>query len=54
LAEFHRDPTVAALYGFSGGGYNVPHIIKVLAPRRTRSPSIGCRTWCAEESAQPV
>jgi len=54
LAEFHRDPTVAALYGFSGGGYNVLHIIKVLAPRRTRSPSIGCRTWCAEESAQPV
>jgi len=32
LAEFHRDPTVAALYGFSGGGYNVLHIIKALAP----------------------
>jgi hypothetical protein len=32
LAEFHRDPTVAALYGFSGGGYNMLHIIKALAP----------------------
>ncbi len=30
LAEFHRDETVAALYGFSGGGYNVRHIIKAL------------------------
>ena len=37
LAEFHRDPTVTALYGFSGGGYNVLHIIKALAPtERTR------------------
>ena len=37
LAEFHRDPTVAALYGFSGGGYNVWHIIHALAPdERTR------------------
>ena len=32
LAEFHRDPTVTALYGFSGGGYNVRHIINALAP----------------------
>ncbi|SRR6266511_2600924 len=30
LAEFHRDSTVSALYGFSGGGYNVLHIIKAL------------------------
>lgn len=37
LAEFHRDPTVTALYGFSGGGYNVLHIIKAMAPaERTR------------------
>jgi hypothetical protein len=32
LAEFHRDEAVSALYGFSGGGYNVRHIIKALAP----------------------
>jgi hypothetical protein len=32
LAEFRRDPTVAALYGFSGGGYNVLHIINAMAP----------------------
>jgi hypothetical protein len=32
LAEFNRDPTVTALYGFSGGGYNVLHIINALAP----------------------
>jgi hypothetical protein len=32
LAEFHRDSTVSALYGFSGGGYNVRHIINALAP----------------------
>jgi hypothetical protein len=30
LAEFRRDPTVAALYGFSGGGYNVRWIIENL------------------------
>jgi hypothetical protein len=30
--EFHRDSTVTALYGFSGGGYNVLHIIKAVAP----------------------
>src|SRR5262245_24941187 len=32
LGEFRRDDTVAALYGFSGGGYNVRHIIKALQP----------------------
>jgi len=32
LAEFHRDQTVTALYGFSGGGYNVLHIIRALPP----------------------
>jgi hypothetical protein len=32
LAEFHRDPTVTALYGFSGGGYNFLRIIKALPP----------------------
>lgn len=30
LAEFHRDETVAAFYGFSGGGYNILHIIWAL------------------------
>ncbi len=30
LLEFHRDKTVAALYGFSGGGYNIYHIISAL------------------------
>src|SRR5262249_285783 len=30
LAEFRRDSSVAAFYGFSGGGYNVLHIIKAL------------------------
>ena len=28
LAEFRRDQMVTAFYGFSGGGYNVLHIIK--------------------------
>jgi uncharacterized protein (TIGR02594 family) len=32
LAEFRRDKTVTALYGFSGGGYNVLHIIHALTP----------------------
>jgi len=37
LAEFRRDLAVTALYGFSGGGYNVLHVIKALAPdERTR------------------
>ena len=30
LDEFRRDPSVTALYGFSGGGYNVRHIIDAL------------------------
>ena len=31
LAEFNRDDSVAdELYGFSGGGYNVRHIIKAI------------------------
>ncbi|HKD29285.1 MAG TPA: TIGR02594 family protein [Xanthobacteraceae bacterium] len=30
LAEFRRDPSVTALYGFSGGGYNVLHIIHAM------------------------
>ena len=30
LHEFHSDTEVSALYGFSGGGYNVLHIIKAL------------------------
>ena len=32
LHEFLSDSTITALYGFSGGGYNVLHIIKALAP----------------------
>lgn len=31
LTEFRRDTNVAALYGFSGGGYNVAHIITALS-----------------------
>jgi hypothetical protein len=30
LDEFRRDENVTALYGFSGGGYNVRHIIHAL------------------------
>ena len=30
LAEFRRDLAATALYGFSGGGYNVRHIINAL------------------------
>jgi hypothetical protein len=37
LVEFRRDLGVAALYGFSGGGYNVLHIINALKhAERTR------------------
>ena len=32
LSAFRRDPSVAALYGFSGGGYNVRHILNALTP----------------------
>ena len=32
LAEFRRDETISALYGFSGGGYNVRHVIRALSP----------------------
>jgi hypothetical protein len=30
LAVFRYDPTVAAFYGFSGGGYNLRHILDLL------------------------
>jgi hypothetical protein len=30
LEEFRRDQTVAAFFGFSGGGYNVRHILNKL------------------------
>ncbi len=32
LAEFRRDKSVVALYGFSGGGYNILHILHGLSP----------------------
>jgi hypothetical protein len=32
LEEFRRDQTVAAFFGFSGGGYNVRHILDKLTP----------------------
>jgi hypothetical protein len=32
LSEFRRDISVKALYGFSGGGYNILHIISALTP----------------------
>jgi hypothetical protein len=32
LTEFRRDLSVAALYGFSGGGYNIVHILHYLTP----------------------
>jgi hypothetical protein len=31
LKEFRSDPDIAAFYGFSGGGYNVRHILTGLA-----------------------
>ena len=34
LAEFHRDPAVTALYGFSGGGYNLKHVLDFLASHK--------------------
>jgi lysozyme family protein len=32
LVELRNDPSIAALYGFSGGGYNVRHILSALTP----------------------
>ena len=31
LKAFHEDPMICALYGFSGGGYNLRHILEYLA-----------------------
>jgi hypothetical protein len=33
LKAFRSDPDVEAFYGFSGGGYNVRHILNSLAPQ---------------------
>lgn len=32
LSVIHQDPTVTALYGFSGGGYNIRRILIALTP----------------------
>jgi hypothetical protein len=34
---FHADPLVCAFYGFSGGGYNLYHILKRFASRELQS-----------------
>jgi hypothetical protein len=34
LQEFLHDSTITALYGFSGGGYNVYHILNKLTPEQ--------------------
>lgn len=36
LAAFRGDPSVAALYGFSGGGYNVRWVLHDLTPAERR------------------
>lgn len=30
VAEIRRDPSITSLYGFSGGGYNVRHVLNSL------------------------
>lgn len=37
LEEFHKDDATTGLYGFSGGGYNVWHILKSLAAKEPQS-----------------
>jgi hypothetical protein len=37
LKEFHKDEAIVGLYGFSGGGYNVWHILKSLAQKEPQS-----------------
>ena len=37
LEEFHKDEATIGFYGFSGGGYNVWHILKSLAGKEPQS-----------------
>jgi hypothetical protein len=37
LTEFHKDQAIVGFYGFSGGGYNVWHILKSLAAEEPQS-----------------
>jgi len=37
LEAFHKDATVTAFYGFSGGGYNVWHILQYLARKEPKT-----------------
>ena len=37
LKAFHEDETVCAFYGFSGGGYNLKHILDYLASNEPQS-----------------
>ena len=37
LREFHKDESDVGFYGFSGGGYNVRHILEYLAAREPQS-----------------
>lgn len=37
LKAFHEDESVAAFYGFSGGGYNLRHILEYIATNEPQS-----------------
>jgi hypothetical protein len=37
LAEFHKDEAIVGFYGFSGGGYNLWHLLKFLAANEPQS-----------------
>lgn len=37
LKAFHEDESVAAFYGFSGGGYNLRHILEYMAANEPQS-----------------
>ena len=41
LSEYRRESTITALYGFSGGGYNIQHIPSAGKPQARRGPWLG-------------
>ena len=52
LKAFHEDASVAAFYGFSGGGYNLVHILEYLSanePELATPHQVGCGDWFAEQ-----
>src|SRR2546423_949834 len=52
LAEYRRDTTITALYGFSGGGYNLYHVIQGMT--KTNATAFTWLSYLVRQRLRPV